>query len=233
MAVSESPDASRSARVYNELRASILRGEYAPTQALKPQELASKFEVSLAVARETLLRLVGEGLADRLPNRGFTVPRADADRWQEIAEARSLIEPQALRLAVTRGDLAWEAKVRAAHHSLVRTDPQDPASGRVSDEWSRAHYAFHRSLLEGCGNATLLDTFERLWDASELTRRWSGMANPDRDTLGEHTALEQACLDRDADRAAELLRAHLTHTAVLLSALGDSDALTNTSRKEN
>lgn len=233
MAVSESPDTSRSGRVYAQLRASILGGEYEPTQALKPQELALKFDVSLAVARETLLRLVGEGLADRLPNRGFTVPHADAGRWREIAEARSLIEPQALRLAVERGDLGWEAKVRASHHRLSRTLPHDPVTGRISDEWSSAHHAFHRSLLDGCGNATLLDTFERLWDASELTRRWSGAANPDRDTTGEHAALERACLDRDAGRAAELLRAHLTQTVAALSALTDSHAPAATPRKDD
>jgi DNA-binding GntR family transcriptional regulator len=232
MTVSASPDASRSSRVYSGLRASILGGEYEPTQALKPQELASKFDVSLAVAREALLRLVGEGLADRLPNRGFTVPRADAQRWREIAEARSIIEPQAIRLAVERGDLAWEAQVRAAHHSLSRTLPQDPATGRIADDWSRAHHAFHRSLLEGCGNATLLDTFERLWDASELTRQWSGAANPDRDAMGEHAALENACLDRDADRAAELLRAHLTQTVAALSTLSDSVAPARSPRKD-
>jgi DNA-binding GntR family transcriptional regulator len=43
------------------------------------------------------------------------------------------------------------------------------------------------------------------------------MAVPDRDFAGEHAALEAACLDRDADRAAELLAAHLGHTAAALA----------------
>ena len=219
MARETSPASSRSGRVYEALRAGILGGDYEPRQTLSPGELATEFGVSLAVVREALLRLVGEGLADRLHNRGFAVPAADADRWQEIAEARAVIEPQALRLAISRGDLAWESRVRSAHHSLSRTRPHDAQTGHLSDEWARAHHDFHRTLLEGCANSALLDTFERLWDASELTRRWSGRAAPTRDFAGEHAALEQACLDRNADRAAELLAAHLGDTAAALSAL--------------
>ena len=79
---------SPSERLYATLRAAILGGAFAPEQALKPQELADAERVSLAVARETLLRLVGEGLATRLPNRGFAVPAVNAEHWQHIAEAR-------------------------------------------------------------------------------------------------------------------------------------------------
>lgn len=213
------PVVSRSTRVYDALRAGILGGEFEPMQALSPAELATRFEVSLAVVREALLRLVGEGLANRLHNRGFVVPAADAERWQQIAEARSVIEPQALRLAIDRGGLDWESRVRAAHHVLSHTPARDEHTGHISDDWSRAHHDFHRTLLDGCANSALLDTFERLWVASELTRRWSGIADPGRDHVGEHRALERACLDRDADRAAVLLTAHLGATAAALSAI--------------
>jgi DNA-binding GntR family transcriptional regulator len=215
---------SRSGQVYEALRARILGGAFEPRHTLRPQQLATEFGVSLAVVREALLRLVGEGLADRLHNRGFAVPAAGAERWQEIAEARALIEPQALRLAISRGDVGWESRVRSAHHSLSRTQPYDEQTGRMSEEWSRAHHDFHRTLLDGCANSALLDTFERLWDASELTRRWSTMAAPDRDFAGEHAALEQACLDRDADRAAELLTAHLSDTAAALTHLDQAQS---------
>jgi len=208
----ELPTPSR--RTYVWLRAAILRGDYAPEQALKPQEIADRCGVSLAVAREALLRLVGEGLAKRLPNRGFQVPEFSADRWQEIAEARIMIEPDMLRLAIARGDLGWETRVLAAHHRLARTPLRDPGSGaHYSDEWSEAHRAFHRTLLEGCGNDVLLDTFDRLWTASELARRWSVTNTPERNFVEEHLTLERAVLRRDEDAAAEILVRHLGRTA--------------------
>jgi DNA-binding GntR family transcriptional regulator len=207
-----------SEQVYARLRDAILRGDYAPGQALKPQELAGTYEVSLAVVREALVRVVGDGLADRLPNRGFAVPAFSDRRWQEIGEARRTIEPVLLRMAVERGDVDWEARVRAAHHRLARTPAFVAGEGEFySADWAEAHRLFHRTLLDGCGNPVLLDTFDRLWTASELMRRWAGHRTPGRDHVREHALLEEAALARDADRAAAVLDRHLTLTAAALA----------------
>ncbi|WP_280356462.1 GntR family transcriptional regulator [Nocardia otitidiscaviarum] len=195
-----------------------MRGDHAPGTALKPQGLARDQGVSLAVVREAPVRLVGAGLADRLPNRGFAVPEYSDRRWQEIAEARRTVEPVLLRLSIERGDVDWEARVRAAHHLLARTPAFAPKEGAYYTEaWSEAHRRCHRTLLEGCGNPVLLETFDRLWTASELARRWSAHRNPDRDGAAEHRRLEEAALSRDADTAAAVLTRHLTLTATGLT----------------
>jgi DNA-binding GntR family transcriptional regulator len=207
-----------SGRVYATLREAILRGDFAPGEALKPQELAAAQGVSLAVVREALVRLVGDGLADRLTNRGFAVPTRSDRRWQDIAEARRALEPTALRLAIARGDLEWEARVRAAHHRLSRTPAFQAGEDRqVSPEWSRAHRDFHRALLEGSGNAVFLELFDRLWLAGELARRWSTRSAPDRDHVTEHRQLEEAALARDPELAATLLERHVSLTVENLS----------------
>ncbi|MEV8389069.1 MULTISPECIES: GntR family transcriptional regulator [unclassified Streptomyces] len=207
-----------SEQVHAHLRNAIMRGDHAPGDALKPQDLAREQGVSLAVVREALVRLVGEGLADRLHNRGFAVPAFSDRRWQEIAEARRAIEPVMLRMSIERGDVDWEARVRAAHHRLARTPAYAPEEGEFySEAWSEVHRDFHRTLLEGCGNPVLLETFDRMWTASELARRWSAHRDPDRDGADEHRRLEEAALARDADTAAEVLARHLTLTAAGLT----------------
>ncbi|MGW4591939.1 GntR family transcriptional regulator [Amycolatopsis thermoflava] len=207
-----------SEQVYAHLRDAIMRGEHGPGAALKPQELAQQQGVSLAVVREALVQLVGDGLAERLPNRGFAVVAFSDRRWQQIAEARQIVEPSVLRMSIERGDVDWEARVRAAHHRLARTPVWAPEEGEYySSEWSEAHRVFHRTLLEGCGNAVLLETFDRMWTASELARRWSTQRNPDRDGSDEHRRLEEAALARDADTAAELLARHVAMTAAALN----------------
>lgn len=236
MTQTAAPSATRSGKqmlseqVYARLRDAILRGDYAPGEPLKPQDLAKDQGVSLAVVREALVRVVGDGLADRLHNRGFAVPAYSDRRWQQIAEARRTIEPVILRMSVERGDVDWESRVRAAHHRLVRTPVYTPEESKhYSDAWSEIHRDFHRTLLEGCGNPVLLETFDRLWTASELTRRWSAHRNPGRDGAEEHRRLEEAALARDADTAAEVLVRHLTLTATGLTESTHPDAETATS----
>ncbi|MEV6012923.1 GntR family transcriptional regulator [Streptomyces sp. NPDC051976] len=208
-----------SEQVYAHLRDAILRGDHAPGDALKPQDLAKEQGVSLAVVREALVRVVGDGLADRLPNRGFAVPAFSDRRWQEIAEARRTIEPLMLRMSIERGDVDWEARVRAAHHRLARTPPYAPDEGaHYTAAWAEAHRLFHRTLLEGCGNPVLMETFDRLWTASELARRWAATRTPARDGIDEHRSLEEAALARDPETAATVLTRHLTVTAAALTA---------------
>lgn len=207
-----------SEQMYNSVRADILHGVFGPGDPLKPQALAASMGVSLAVAREALARLVGDGLADRLPNRGFAVPSYSDLRWQQLAEARCVLEPAMLRMAIERGDLDWEARVRAAHHRLAGTPVR--AAGEefyFSDEWGAAHHDFHRTLLDGCGNAVLLETFDRLWTATDLARRWSGHFTPGRDHIAEHRQLEEAALARDPETAAGALTRHLTLTSDAIS----------------
>ncbi|WP_371788224.1 GntR family transcriptional regulator [Streptomyces griseoaurantiacus] len=207
-----------SEQVHAQLRDAIMRGDHSPGAPLKPQDLAKAQGVSLAVVREALVRLVGEGLADRLPNRGFAVPSFSDRRWQEIAEARRTVEPVVLRMSIERGDVEWEARVRAAHHRLARTPAYAPEEGaHYTDAWAEAHRVFHRTLLEGCGNRPLLETFDRMWTASELARRWSAHRAPERDALAEHRMLEEAALAREADTAAAVLVRHLTLTAAALT----------------
>jgi DNA-binding GntR family transcriptional regulator len=44
--------------------------------------------------------------------------------------------------------------------------------------WSETHQLFHRTLLEGCDNPVLLESFDRLWTASEPARRRSTYRDP-------------------------------------------------------
>lgn len=73
-------------------------------------------------------------------------------------------------------------------------------------------------MLAGCRNHRLLATATGLREEAELYLQWSVSfgQEPDRDLTGEHQALLDAAVARDADRAAALLRDHIAHTAQLL-----------------
>ncbi|MET3565584.1 DNA-binding GntR family transcriptional regulator [Leifsonia sp. 563] len=203
---------SPSASAYAVVRDGLLEGAYEPGSALKPAALAAEMGVSLTVVREALAHLSGEGLIERRTNRGFFVPQYTSERWTEVVNARLVLEPAVLELAIRSGSLEWESRVVAAHHRLSGTPLTDPTRLGVSKEWRDAHAAFHRALLEGSGNAVLLEATDRLWLESEVYRQWSVAKNPGRDFPDEHAALAEHAVRRDADAAVKTLRAHITRT---------------------
>jgi len=147
--------------------------------------------------------------------RGF---RAADVRWEDLAdltEQRVFLESQAIRLAIKRGDLAWESRVLAAHHRLAGTDRLADGTADLAEEWVMAHREFHRVLVEACGSPRLLRFRELLSDQAERYRRWSIRQEPGRDVAGEHRALAEAAVARNTDLAVQCLADHYWRTARL------------------
>jgi DNA-binding GntR family transcriptional regulator len=217
---------TRTDEVYTRVRADILGGRLPPGTRLKFSDLAEQFDASIGVIRESLIRLAEQGLVRSEAHQGFVVTPLSRDDLAELTEARVAIEGLVLRSAIADGDLAWEARLLAAHHILDRTpsvDPEDPL--RLSEAWATAHQEFHQALLGGCANRRLCLIAAGLRDEAELYRRWSLPLGdePDRDVAGEHRAMLQAALARDVEAAAAALREHIEHTTrSLLSRTSDS-----------
>ena len=212
---------TRTEALYTALRADILVGRLLPGSSLPFAVLCARYSASMGVIREGLSRLVEQGLVQAEPQHGFRVTSLSIDDLGDLTDARCAIESLALRLAIEHGDLAWEAQLVAAHHQLDRTgqmDPDDP--DLFNEEWTRAHAAYHEASVAGCPNNRLRAIAASLRDAAELYRRWSRPIGHDetRDVPGEHRALLEAALARDADRAVYALTTHIRHTTEVLLA---------------
>lgn len=205
--------------VYGRLRADILGGRLAPGQRLKFPELLERYGTSVGAAREALTRLTAAGLVRTQVHQGYTVIPLSHEDLAELTQARVEIEAMVLRLSVRHGDLRWEADAVAAHHLMERTPfLADDDADHPTDAWFAAHAAFHLALLAACPNQRLLAMARGLREEAELYLHWSVSfgREPDRDVVGEHRALLDAAIARDADLAGELLADHIAHTAGLL-----------------
>lgn len=214
-------------RTYSVLRADILGGHYAPGQRLRPTALAADQQVSLNVVREALNRLSGERLVRASPQQGFAVAPVTAADLADLTDVRGLVETAALRRSIERGDLNWEAELVAAHHRLAGTPMTTPEQPEiVSPEWDRAHEAFHRATMSGCGSPRLLEVAAGLTECAALYRHWSHRYDQGRrDVAGEHRAIFEATVARDADLACQRHLDHIRRTAeIVLAALADEGA---------
>jgi DNA-binding GntR family transcriptional regulator len=211
--------------IYRRVRDDILAGRLRPGEKLSPAGLRERFGVSLGVIREALTKLAEQKLVTARGGQGFSVVTLSPKELGDLTLVRVDLETRALRLAVERGDLSWESDVVSAHHRLARTpvrEATDPE--RTSEMWAAAHTAFHEALISACQVPLLLDFCHTLRAATELYRRWSGPAAAklvaQRDVTGEHLAIMEAAVARNADRAAELLAGHYRRTQEVLLAGG-------------
>lgn len=203
------------ARVTERLREAVLDGRWQPGERLQPAQLAPEFGVSTTIIRETLTRLAGEGLVVVRPNRGFFVQELSLRELSDITELRCASEAIAVRLAIERGDLAWEADLLAAHHRLARTPRRDAHHPEhISEEWASAHRAFHQTLIAACDCEPMLTLSANLASKTELYRRWSAPAPAAivRDVEREHEEILAAALARDPERTARRLGEHYRTT---------------------
>jgi DNA-binding GntR family transcriptional regulator len=209
---------TRSELVYLALRKDILAGRQAPGSRLPFAELCVRYAASMGVVREALSRLTAEGLVQAEPQLGFHTTPISTEDLTHLTEARCEIESLVLREALEHGGVRWESDVLAAHYRLAQT-PQMAADDpdRISEEWADAHAAYHLALLSGCPNPRLLTIARSLRDSAELYRRWSvPLGHENRDIAGEHRAILDAVLARNADTAVAVLIAHIQHTTRVL-----------------
>ncbi|WP_418131116.1 FCD domain-containing protein [Variovorax sp. 375MFSha3.1] len=196
------------------LRHDVLSGTFAAGAKLKVDDLQNAYGFSSSPLREALSRLSQEGLVTADERRGFRVALLSAADMADITHMRLMLDVQALRDSIQRGDDAWEGNVVAAFHRLELVESR-LSDGPVilDDTWADLHRGFHLSLLAACASQRQLRWSESLFDQAERYRRFSGRF---RKTLkrktNEHRRILDAALKRDADTACALLEEHMLGT---------------------
>jgi DNA-binding GntR family transcriptional regulator len=205
--------------IEQDVREAIIRGTFAPASRLRMEELKARFDVGFSPIREALSRLIGEGLVELEPNRGFRVAPLSKEDLEDIAVSRIAVETAALRRSIELGDDRWEAAVVGAMHRY-RRNAQDPFAGGASLlAWEAAHDDLHGALIGACGSPRLLMMQRRLQDQHLRYRRLVVVPEVSGDVhVEEHEKIVALALDRDADAATAEIERHMRITV---------DALTN------
>ena len=208
--------------VRRKLRYDILSGALKPSHKLRLADLSSRYDAAGTTLREALSRLVSEGLVTREENKGFRVAPASLEDLSELTSTRKIIEREAFRLSMQRGDGTWEAEIVGQFHRLSLVTP-----GRGNFlEWEVPHRAFHHALLSACGNNMLLSLADRLYDLGQRYRAIMLGFDPKggRDLISDHRGLMEAALARNPDKGADLLCAHLDFTFQVIKAASKGKA---------
>ena len=207
---------------YRRVKAMVLDNALPPHSQWLDAELALALGMSRTPVREAMLRLAQEGLVAVTPRHGMRVLPLSAGDMRDIYDVLESLEPKAAELLARRG---VGADLLAPLHAACDAMEAALATGdRLA--WAGADEAFHRHLLDQCGNRRLAAMVMQVWDQSHRARMVTLNLRPlPEASTAEHRAMLVAIAAGDGDRARELFRLHRRRGGAELIALIERSGL--------
>lgn len=195
-------------RAYADIRAAIIRGEYAPGSMLSESTLATSMSMSRTPVRAALGRLQQEGFVTIYPKRGALVRELGADEVRESAQVRHAFESAGVQLADAgaREVLGHRLAANLQQQQQALDDGDFPGFATLAMQ-------FHRAFVELAGNSVMLSIYDRLQDRQYVSILRSPIVNRDPDrVMSEHHSLLRTAKDGDWAAFSMDLRAHQSHS---------------------
>ena len=199
---------------YLELRNQILLGTLGPGSRVDYAELSASLGVSITPLREALRRLEADHLVIRNAHKDVVIAPLTEQEASELVAVRQELDLLAARLAAAQ---MTQEEIAAARKLVTSRDERealrylrDAGLPVAADGMLSVNRAFHRMVYCGSHNQVLIQCRDALSTRTEryviAARRIAAV--PPETFKSLHERLLAALETRDAEAAAELMRAH-------------------------
>lgn len=186
---------------YQLLRNEIFQGILPPSASLDQEAIATRLGLSTTPVREALRRLESEKLVISRSHRDTIVAPVSLELLENTYAVRVRLDPVAVGYAAER---ATDEQLAQVERLCVPPTYSDP----VADLYRNR--TLHRAIYAACGNATLVEILDMLWDRSDRYRLIMLRTRSTASTAHqEHEAIVRAVLARDGEFAADLMTQHI------------------------
>lgn len=202
---------SAAQRAYAHVKERLLDGRFPGGTLLSENALARELGISRTPLRQAFGQLEAEGLVELYPRRGALVVPISASEADDVHEARELIECHCARRAAEAGGADLTSQLEDA------ISAQERALSSAGVGFARADRAFHRAIVAAAGNALLARSYDALADRHQRIAATTVARDPSRIErfISEHRQITAALAAGEGEKAAELLREHLSGARAL------------------
>jgi DNA-binding GntR family transcriptional regulator len=207
--------------VVDQLRAAILRGDYAPRQRLVESQLTEQYRTSRFILRNALAQLANDGLVELQPRRGARVRQISVAEALEITEIRRVVEGF---VAGRAAEVITDEQVLDLQTVGEKMEAA-VASGNLLG-YSELNAELHGTLRSIAGHSKAVKIIETL--NAQLVRhqfRLSQLPGRPATSLPEHLAIIEAVCSRDREKAEAAMRDHLNSVLTALTAFAHAEAV--------
>ncbi|OHD73552.1 MAG: hypothetical protein A2177_12150 [Spirochaetes bacterium RBG_13_68_11] len=208
---------NKKVKVYESLRQRIIGGELKPGLPINEAVFARELSVSKTPVREALRQLERDGFVENVPGRGSAISHIKPQDIREVLEIREILEVGAAkRAALQHGNEELRRKLEEGRKLLAEESNQE----RVH-EWG-SWEDLHLGIVKAVGNQTLVDMYLGLLDRIHRIRTFYGKRFTQRrlhEILSEHTAMLDAIVEGDPERAEQAVQSHLRNAGAFLIGL--------------
>lgn len=135
-----------------------MHGELDPGESLTIRGIGKTYDVSMTPAREAVRRLAAEGALTLSSSGRVSAPDLGAERIEELAALRALLEPELAARALPRAHLALIDRLRAINARVSECITKQDAVG-----YMRTNLEFHRTLYLRAQAPAILAVAETVW----------------------------------------------------------------------
>ena len=195
---------------YQKFRDCILSGDLKPGQFVTQKELCDLFGVPLGPAREAIQRLEYETLLKVYPKRGIQICDVSPRLIRNAFQFRCIIEKEGVRAYVNTASRDAIVALRDRTVALLEHADKEGVTAAITQSHYVLNSDFHNALVDSLDNDLLLTAYH----INEARIRLIRLGN--RETgdqiipaQREHLRILQACVERDAVQAVQLLEEHI------------------------
>jgi DNA-binding GntR family transcriptional regulator len=187
--------------VYEKVKQMILDGALIPGEKINKVELANILGVSITPVNEVVNRLAGEKFIDRINRFGYFVKKLTFEDLKEFFAVRAGLEGIAIRLCINELSDKKLNEFDNIFNKFIL-----PLNEEEVKHYLKADQKFHEKIIELCGNSIIIDFNKNFNFVMKSYQK--GLIRPPEETLSEHLEIIKAIMERNGQKAQELITSH-------------------------